>query len=359
MTSSTSRTLLGDRAEYQGGWREVAEGTWAWLQPNGRLGESNAGLVCGGGAGNRGEALLIDTLWDPALTARMLATAPVPAETISVVVNTHGDGDHCWGNQLVAGKRIIAAEGAADDMAEFDPRALAALGRVGSFAAPLLERIPPRARIPGVKPAAAFMGFLRDTGRYSFRGVRLTLPTESFADSLSLDVGGRRVELVKVGPAHTRGDLLVHVPDVGVVFAGDILFSGVTPIMWAGPAENWIAALDRVLAFEPKTVVPGHGPVGEAGAATALRAYWEFVLREGADRHRAGQSALAAAEAMVNGDEFAERGFREWHDAERLGVSLTVLFDKLSGRKSSATLRARGLMAMARLASTSTVADAC
>lgn len=345
MTFSTGRTLLGDSAQYQGGWLEVAEGAWAWLQPNGRLGESNAGLVCGDG-----EALLVDTLWDPVLTARMLATAPVPAEMISTVVNTHGDGDHCWGNQLMAGKRIIASDGAVEDMAEFDPRSLAALGKIGSLVAPALERGPLR-RIPGAGPAAALANFFRDAGRYNFRRVRLAFPTESFAGSLSLDVGGRRVELVKVGPAHTRGDLLVHVPDADVVFAGDVLFSGVTPIMWAGPAENWIAALDRILAFGPKTVVPGHGPVGATGEAVALREYWELVLREGTDRHRAGQSALAAAKAIVEGDEFAERGFRRWHDVERLGVSLTVVFDKLSGREGSATLRARGLAAMARLAS--------
>ncbi|WP_051357308.1 MBL fold metallo-hydrolase [Segniliparus rugosus] len=346
MTPFTMPTVLGEPAEYQGGWHEVAEGTWAWLQPNGKLGESNAGLICGDG-----EALLVDTLWDPTLAARMLDTAPVPAETITVVVNTHGDGDHCWGNQLVSGRRIIAAEGAREDMAEFDPRVLAAAGRFGSLAVPVLERLPLREKIPGLRPAIFFTSFLRSMGQYDFRGVRPTPPTESFAGSLSLQVGGRRVELVKVGPAHTRGDLLVHVPDVDVVFAGDILFSKVTPIMWAGPAENWIAALDRVLAFEPEVVVPGHGPVGSAADVTALRAYWEFVLREGSERHRAGQSALAAATAIVRGAEFEERGFRRWHDPARLGVSLTVIFDRLSGRHGSASLRARGFVAMSRLAS--------
>jgi cyclase len=354
VTSFTVPTLIGGSAEYQGGWREVAEGTWAWLQPNGRLGESNAGLVCGDG-----EALLIDTLWDPSITERMLESAPVPADTIAVVVNTHGDGDHCWGNQLLADRRIIAAEGAKEDMAEFKPRVLAAGGRIGSLVGPALERLPFRGRIPGLRPAIALSDFLRSCGRYRFGSVRLVFPTELFAGSLTLDVGGRRVDLLKVGPAHTKGDLLVHVPDVDVVFAGDILFTAVTPIMWEGPAERWVAALDRILAFEPKTVVPGHGPVSTTAEVTALRAYWELVLREGADRHKAGQSVLAAAEAIVRGGEFAERGFRQWHDAARLGVSLTVIFDRLSGREGSASLRARGLLAMARLASTETLATLC
>ncbi len=67
-----------------------------------------------------------------------------------------------------------------------------------------------------------------------------------------LEVGGRRVELIEVGPAHTPGDAIVWVPDARVVFSGDIVFSGVTPIMWAGPASNWIAALERIAALEPR-----------------------------------------------------------------------------------------------------------
>lgn len=70
------------------------------MQPNGLLGESNSGLVIGDGA-----SLLIDTLWDPRLTRRMLAAmaeliAEAPIETL---VNTHSDGDHWWGNEEVAG----------------------------------------------------------------------------------------------------------------------------------------------------------------------------------------------------------------------------------------------------------------
>ena len=67
-TASGERTPLGTEALFDGGLVEVAERTWAWLQPNGGLGESNAGLVVGDG-----ESLLVDTLWDARLTATLLA----------------------------------------------------------------------------------------------------------------------------------------------------------------------------------------------------------------------------------------------------------------------------------------------
>ena len=72
-------------------------------------------------------------------------------------------------------------------------------------------------------------------GPFSFREVRLRRPDRTFRGELALEVGGREVRLIEVGPAHTPGDLIVHVPDTRVVFAGDILFIGVTPVMWAGP----------------------------------------------------------------------------------------------------------------------------
>src|SRR5690606_29861526 len=71
-------------------------------------------------------------------------------------------------------------------------------------------------------------------GTFQFEGIEQVLPTRTFSGSLDLAVGRRRVQLVGVGPAHSRGDLLVFVPDAGVVYTGDILFAQGTPIAWAG-----------------------------------------------------------------------------------------------------------------------------
>ena len=72
-------------------------------------------------------------------------------------------------------------------------------------------------------------------------------PTWTFDGELELRVGDRRVRLLEVGPAHTAGDVVVHLPDDGVVFTGDILFHGGHPIVWAGP----VAQLDRGLRSHP------------------------------------------------------------------------------------------------------------
>src|SRR5882757_4274428 len=103
-----------DQMSYTQGLQEVGDGLYAYLQPDGGWGWSNAGLIADGE-----QTLLIDTLFDLALTEEMLRAmrrAVPAAERIDTLVNTHANGDHCYGNQLVAGARIVASERTAEEM---------------------------------------------------------------------------------------------------------------------------------------------------------------------------------------------------------------------------------------------------
>ncbi len=268
---------------YELGLHEVADGCHAWLQPDGGWGWSNAGLVIGDG-----ESLLVDTLFDLRLTARMLEAMEVHtrAAGISTVVNTHANGDHCYGNQLVGGAEIVASAATAREMAEVP--------------ASLLARL---VTAPG-ETGDLFRHFF---GAFDFEGIETVLPTRTFSGRVDLDVGGRIVELVEVGPAHTAGDTLVFVPDARTVFTGDILFIGGTPVVWAGPLENWIAACDLISGSDVDVVVPGHGPVTDRAGVADVRDYLDFVLREAGPRRDAGMDAWDAARDIALGG-FADRG---------------------------------------------------
>ena len=118
-------------SSYEGGLREVAPGVYAYLQPHGGWGLSNAGLIT-----DSGVSLLVDTLYDRARTERMLEAMrrEVPAaERIDIVVNTHANGDHCWGNEVVSSARRIASEACAREMQRLLPNKLALLMRVARF----------------------------------------------------------------------------------------------------------------------------------------------------------------------------------------------------------------------------------
>jgi cyclase len=307
-------------ARFEGGLIEAGPGVHAWLQPNGLLGESDAALVVGDGA-----SLLVDTLWDPPLTRRMLAAmAPLTERApIATLVNSHSDGDHWWGNQEVAGAEIVTSAAAAAVMAEQSP---AEMRRFGGLARAL--------RLAGASPVpyprrgelAAFAAYAGEALRpFAFGDVRLVRPTRTFSSELALDAGGREVRLIEVGPAHTPGDLIAWVPDARVAIAADILFVGVTPIMWAGPLANWIAALERLLELGAERFVPGHGPLCGAAEVERLIGYWRWLDEAAGRRLDAGMSVPDAAREIVLGGELAGSGFADWLAPERALISIGTI----------------------------------
>ena len=109
--------------------------------------------------------------------------------------------------------------------------------------------------------------------RFDFAGDRAAPADHARSNAqLDADVGGRRVELIELGPAHTAGDAIAYVPDADAVFTGDILFIEGTPIVWAGPVSNWIAACDLIIDLGARTIVPGHGPVTDTPASATSSA---------------------------------------------------------------------------------------
>jgi cyclase len=272
-----------------------------------------------------GASLLVDTLWDPRLARRMLAAmAPLIAEApIETVVNTHSDGDHWWGNQEIAGAEIVTTTAAAEVMAGQSPGEMKRFGLLADalrLAGSLPLPYPRRADV------AAIAGYVRGAlAPFAFEEVRLVRPTRTFSGRLDLEVGGREVHLIEVGPAHTAGDLIVWVPDARIAIAADILFIGVTPIMWAGPVAGWIAALERLLELGAERLVPGHGPICGTAEVRRLIDYWRWLEQAAGDRLEAGRSPVEAARELVLGDEIAQRGFADWLGPERALVSVGTI----------------------------------
>jgi cyclase len=304
---------------YSKGLHEIADGVWAYLQPDGGWGWSNAGLITGGGS-----SLLVDTLFDLRLTAEMLeamrATSPA-AHHIGTVVNTHANGDHCYGNSLLGDAEIIATARCAEEMLELPPDTMAALLRSSDAL------------------GAAGQFVQRIFSPFSFEDVPLRLPTRMFEDRLDLHVGDRAVSLLEVGPAHTAGDAVVHLPEAGIVFTGDILFHGGHPIVWSGPVANWITACDRVLALQPSVVVPGHGPLATPAALVDLKEYFTLLTSEARTRYEAGMSPLDAARDIDLGP------YAGWSEAERVVANVHALYRDFGDASPADALTLMGEMA--------------
>ncbi len=317
-------TLSGSEPRYAAGLQTLAEGVHGWLSPNGSWGESNAALIAGHGA-----SLLVDTLWDLPLTRRMLhALEPVVAAApIRQLVNTHSDGDHWFGNELVGAETIVATEAAAGVMVHHGPPQMKALRTLAKVLRGL-GGMP----CPGRRRWAVMGDYFECMVRpFQFDGIRPTLPNRTFTGSLTLEVGGREVVLLEAGPAHTEGDLVVHLPDVRAVFAGDLLFLGSTPVMWQGSVENWIRACERIMDLQPDVVLPGHGPVTGCPGVEAVRDYWLFVYGAAQKEFKRGAAPEAAARAILGSDAFLAKAFATWDCPERLAINVDSIFRQLGG----------------------------
>jgi cyclase len=293
--------------QYTKGMKDIGNGVWAYIQPDGSWGWSNAGLVVDGD-----QTLLVDTLFDLKLTAEMLADmrrAVPAAEHINTLFNTHHNGDHTFGNQLVEGAEIVATEITAEDMDPSHPAHYHAmmvdadrLGRGAQFVAELF------------KP-------------FDFSDIRLKKPTRTFVDRLDLKVGDKTVQLIDLGPAHTRSDTVALVPEDRVVFTGDLMFVEGTPIAWAGPVSNWVSACDSILAMDVDVIVPGHGPIADKQAVRDMKAYLEFVQYEARKRFEKGMNARDAAFDIKLGR------YADWGDAERIVVTVLNLNEEFVGER--------------------------
>jgi 2-keto-4-pentenoate hydratase/2-oxohepta-3-ene-1,7-dioic acid hydratase in catechol pathway/glyoxylase-like metal-dependent hydrolase (beta-lactamase superfamily II) len=291
------------RVPYTRGLHEVADRVWAWILPDGGYGWSNAGLVAGDGA-----SLLVDTLFDLALTREMLTAmkAITDRAPITDALITHSNGDHTHGNQLLDGSvRIIAAEGTAEEIAHGmapEMLAMAQTANLGPIATP----------------------YARDRfGHFDFSGIKLRNADRTFDHHLAIEVGGRQINMLNLGPAHTAADSVVHVPDAGVLFGGDLLFIGCTPIVWAGPIANWVAACDAMIALDAPTVVPGHGPITDPDGIRAVRGYLAHVAEQAEAAYRKGLSWAEAADTIDLGE------YASWLDAERVVVNVYQRYREL------------------------------
>tara|TARA_B110000263_G_C15312012_1_gene514078 strand:+ start:1377 stop:2342 length:966 start_codon:yes stop_codon:yes gene_type:complete len=295
--------------QFTKGLHDIGNGIFAYLQPDGGWGWSNSGLIV-----DDEESLLVDTLFTPSLTQEMLVKmrdATPAANQIGVLVNTHANADHTWGNQLVKDAKIIASTGCAEEFDHFLPEQVISmvansreLGVLGEF----VEH--------------CFSAF-------DFNGIELTPPNSTFEKEMSLKVGNKKVELYNVGPAHTRGDLLAFVPSDRVVFTGDIIFNGGHPVIWDGPISNWQKACDIILNLEVDVIVPGHGPVTDKSFVRVFKGYLDYIESESRKRFEAGLSIWDAACDISLSD------YDTWIDAERIYGNVSALYREFEGDKSA------------------------
>jgi cyclase len=267
---------------------QVAEGIYAYLQPDGSWYLNNTGFL----VGPAGVISVDATSTERRTRAYLDAIKIITGLPVRTLVNTHHHGDHTHGNYLMAGATIVGHERC----------------REAILATPM----PPP---PGIW-AEVDWGHLEPAP-----------PFLTYTDQITLWSGDLRCEVRYVGtPAHTTNDSIVHIPEQSVVFAGDLLFNGGTPFALMGSVAGWIDVLENVLRpLGARTFVPGHGPVCGPEVIDDVLAYLRFVQETAREGMAAGLSPLEAARAADL------REFQDLLDAERIVGNLHRAYLELAG----------------------------
>jgi cyclase len=266
---------------------EVADGVFAFVQPDGSWWINNAGFVVGDG-----EVVAIDASSTQRRTRALLdAIAERSPEPVHTLVNTHHHGDHTNGNCLFTDAAIVGHRNCREAVRS------QTIGGLDAIFGPV------------------------EWGELSVRAPNVVLD-----DRLDVFAGDRLVELHYIGtPAHTTGDVVAWLPAERVLFAGDLVFNGGTPFVLMGSVAGALEALERVRAFGAAVIVPGHGPVCDATTVDVVGRYLELVLDVARRAHAAGVGPLEAARETDLGE------FTGLHDSERLVGNLHRAMAELSG----------------------------
>ncbi|OZM80797.1 MBL fold metallo-hydrolase [Pseudonocardia sp. MH-G8] len=267
---------------------EIADGVYAFVQPDGSWMINNSGFVVG-----RSGVLCIDTCATERRTRHLLAAvADVTAAPVRTLVNTHHHPDHTAGNGFFPTATIVAHEQARPEM-----RALGLPGNDGIWS------------------------------EVDYGEPELAPPFLTFTDRITVWADDLRCEVIHPGrTAHTTNDVVVWIPDRSVLFAGDLLFHGGTPFLLSGSVRGSIAVLEQFLApLGATTIVPGHGPVCGPEVVDEVLAYLRFVLAVAAEGRAEGLSPLDLARRTDLGR------FAAWTDAERIVGNLHRAYAEESG----------------------------
>lgn len=270
-----------------GSTREVSDGVFAYVQPDGSWWINNTGFL----VGRRGVVSVDACSTERRTRAYLAAIAQVTSQPVRTLVNTHHHGDHTFGNYLFPGATIVGHD--------------------------------------KVRQAVLAWGMPRSAPFWTevdWGAVELAPPFLTYEDSVALYVDDLRCEVRYIGtPAHTTNDSVVWVPDRRLLFSGDLVFNGGTPFLVQGSISGGLVALDRLTELGATTIVPGHGEVCGPEVIGRVAAYLRFVQDVARRGKAAGLSPLEAARETDLGE------FAGLLDSERIVGNLHRAYAEVDG----------------------------
>ncbi|MBI3683845.1 MAG: MBL fold metallo-hydrolase [Acidobacteria bacterium] len=237
--------------------RELSPGVWFWQGDRDAREPANCGWVS-----FRDYVLVIDANFPWGARKILPEIKKTTRKPIRFVFNTHYHGDHAYGGSLFVdeGAAIVCSQDCGVE-----------------------------SRTKGQA------GWDKDagTGEFSLKPYRLAHPTIVFPEKMTFSDGEHQVDLVKVGPGHSKGDAVAYLPKEKILFTGDLCVnwkSGNNAADADADHPNWVRALTQMAGWDVRTVIVGHGAIGDVTTLRAQAAYLDDMWRQVQAGKRAGKS---------------------------------------------------------------------
>mgnify|MGYP000023444683 FL=1 len=276
---------------WKSGLQEVAPNVFAYIHSGVGWDICNSGFIVGDDG-----VLVIDAMMVASqVRMYMEEIRKVTDKPIRYVVNTHHHVDHSFGNQFYLPAEIVSHRGCRESLIT-----------KGADVGMLSERYPQY--------------------KEDWAEARLTPASITYEDKMIVHLGGKVVELLHPGPAHTYGDTLVYLPEDKVLFTGDVAFHYLTPLARDGHVSNWIKVANGILNhLDATTLIPGHGPVSGKEVVSATLKYLRLVKRKSRSHFQRGASVEDTSRAIPLGE------YADWVEPERVMVNVQRLYQEFRG----------------------------
>ena len=239
--------------------------------------------ICNAGIVDNGESTIIfDTFLSPEAAEELIQlVGRLKLSPIRFVVNSHCHNDHVRGNQSFSPEvKILSTRRTAELMERDEPISIAAEKIYGPVQYAYFDSL--RGTYKGDTTAREYQIIKMNRAYFeelskSHERIRSRIPDTFVAKEHSIDGSRRRVRLQDKGKGHTESDLIMYLPDEGVVFAGDLVFHKCHPYLGDGDLDGWKSILSEMALMNVKTVVPGHGPVGGIESIAEMKSYIDSI----------------------------------------------------------------------------------
>ena len=270
---------------------ELADGMYARLHEN----LTNAGIIIG----DEG-VMIIDSLRMPSFARDLKDDVKlITDKPIKYVLDTHAHWDHSWGNEEFPDSTIIGHKNCYLEMTDPDWNSEW------------------RSKITSSN----------DPWSSEANLVNITPPNLTFETSMSIYIGGRELEILHLGKAHTSGDIFIHVPSEKLVFTGDVIQKERVPYLVDCYANYWLDTDDRVSELPINKFVSGHGDIGNHDDLMEARAFIHTLVGETKNTIKDGKGKDEAQNQVI--DSMTSR-FSNWVGFDTMDEKFGDVYTKLT-----------------------------